>query len=367
MRIGLLLDNMELKPGGALHNYVSHLVREWSRQHQVWQIGSHRYDLGQRWAGTIKMSPWRRWRRQVAARTDVVHRPLHVRIPESFFSLPRPRVVTVHGATVITFARTGLFPRPQPTQLRFQERQGDVDLFLTVSESARREIVAECELPAERIDPIYLGVDPEVFFPPADKEAARRRARARLALPGPYLLHVSNYRPTKNGARIVAAYRRLWEQGRRDYSLVLAGEPKFGFEEVLRGIEQSPGRIVRLGRVVGRELTELYQGAEVYLSPSLHESFGLPALESMACGVPAVVSKLYAHPEVTGGAAVEVDPEKTEEIASAAARLLRDPAFYAERRQAGLARSRQFRWDVCARKHVEAFERAIRLFAEKSK
>jgi len=91
----------------------------------------------------------------------------------------------------------------------------------------------------------------------------------------------------------------------------------------------------------------------------------LPALESMACGVPAVVSNVYSLPEVTGGAAVQVNPESVEEIAEGAARLLGGRTFYDEYRRAGLARSREFRWDVCARKHIGAFERAVSLFARK--
>jgi len=364
VRIGLFSDILTTDPWSGIGNYVRYLVREWSREHEVWALGARGGNPEAGFAGSVRMAAWNwRWRRQVEKFVDVVHCPL-TQIPDRFYRLNRPRVVTIHGAAAFLFPGTTTTEAPTPSMLRLRKEHEALDLFLTVSRSAQAEISEHYGIPPERILPIYHGVDTEIFFPAPDKEAARRRACTRFGIPGPYLLHVSKYRPKKNGARIVAAYRRLWREGFREISLVLAGTVRRGFAAVAEEIERGDGgRIVRLGQLQGRELAELYQGAEVFLFPSLHESFGLPPLESMACGVPVVVSNVFSLPEVVGEAGEKVNPESVEEIAAATAPLLRNPALRAERSRAALARSREFRWDICARKHIEAFERAREAFA----
>jgi glycosyltransferase involved in cell wall biosynthesis len=83
--------------------------------------------------------------------------------------------------------------------------------------------------------------------------------------------------------------------------------------------------------------------------PSLYEGFGLPPLEAMACGTPVVTSNVSSLPEVTGDAALLVDPTDTNEIAHAMKRVLTDPALHADLRARGLARARQFSWERSAR------------------
>ncbi len=364
MRIGILTDSLAADPWSGVGNYARSLAREWSRAHEVWSIGTARQAPGPDFAGHLRVSRWSwGWRRRIESRTDLVHCPQAREVPEFFYQIDRPRVVTIHGATVFLFSGTGVAPPPTPSILRHREHPEAADLYLTVSCSAQKEIVEEYGLPADRVVPIYNGVDTAVFSPAADKATARQQACARFGIPGPYLLHVSNYQPKKNGVRIVAAYRRLKEQGFGQLALVLAGSTGWGYEPVAEEITRANDKnIIRLGQLQGRELAELYRGAEVFLFPSLHESFGLPALESLACGVPAVVSNVFSLPEVVGDAALAVNPESVDEIAGAAAKLLRDAGLYERYRQAGLARARAFGWDASAGGHLEAFERARWLY-----
>lgn len=364
MRIGVLTDTWAADPWSGVGCYARALVREWSGAHEVWSLGAARQAPGPGFAGHLRISRWSwGWRRRVESRTDLIHCPQARDVPEFFYAIDRPRVVTIHGATVFLFPGTGVAPPPTPSILRHREHPEAVDLYLTVSLSAQKEIVEQYGLPPDRVVPIYNGVDTELFSPPPDKATARKQACARFGIPGPYLLHVSNYQPKKNGVRIVAAYRRLKEQGFGELALVLAGSTGWGYEPVAEEIARANDKnIIRLGQLQGSELAELYRGAEVFLFPSLHESFGLPVLESMACGVPAVVSNVFSLPEVVGDAALGVNPESEEEIAAAAMKLLRDAALYERLRRAGLARAREFRWDTSARRHLEAFERARQLY-----
>jgi glycosyltransferase involved in cell wall biosynthesis len=110
----------------------------------------------------------------------------------------------------------------------------------------------------------------------------------------------------------------------------------------------------------------LYAGASVFLFPSLHEGFGLPVLEAMACGTPVVTSNVTSLPEIAGDAAVVIDPANTRELIAAMMRVLTNEALAEELRQKGLARAGRFTWDETARQTLQVYKRVYRLKARAS-
>ena len=108
-------------------------------------------------------------------------------------------------------------------------------------------------------------------------------------------------------------------------------------------------RVIFPGYVTREEQPLWYTAADVFVYPSQYEGFGLPPLEAMACGTPVVTSNVSSLPEVTGDAALLVDPTDTNEIADAMKRVLTDPMLHAELRARGLARAKQFSWARSAR------------------
>jgi glycosyltransferase involved in cell wall biosynthesis len=88
----------------------------------------------------------------------------------------------------------------------------------------------------------------------------------------------------------------------------------------------------------------VYRLASVFVFPSLYEGFGLPPLEAMACGTPVITSNVSSLPEVTGDAALLVDPYSAEAIADAMRRVLTDTALRSDLSVRGLARAREFSW-----------------------
>jgi glycosyltransferase involved in cell wall biosynthesis len=124
------------------------------------------------------------------------------------------------------------------------------------------------------------------------------------------------------------------------------------------GLSQS---VSFIGPVSDEELPLLYAGASVFLFPSLHEGFGLPVLEAMACGTPVVTSNVTSLPEIAGGAAVVIDPANTQELIAAMMRVLTNEALAEELRQKGLARAGRFTWDETARQTLQVYKRVYRL------
>jgi glycosyltransferase involved in cell wall biosynthesis len=234
------------------------------------------------------------------------------------------------------------------------------DLTFTPSESERAELISRVNIDASTVVAIHHGVDQHRFFPPTDPAASRADARARFGIPGPYVLCVANYQRKKNPEGLVDAFARIAPEF-PELSLVLVGSEKPRFLVVVERIRQLglERRVYTLGHVDDDAgLRALYGGAEVFALPSLHESFGMPVLEAMACGTPVVASNVYSLPEICGDAAELVDPRSADEIAAGLRSVLADPARAAELRELGVKRAGLFTWRRSAERHLEAYEAA---------
>jgi glycosyltransferase involved in cell wall biosynthesis len=216
---------------------------------------------------------------------------------------------------------------------------------LTVSEFSRAEISELLGVSPAAIEVVPNGVD-ERFSPAADSRAAAKRHR----LERPYVLTVGTRSERKNLGALTAAARDLGELG---IELVAAGSGR-GY---LRGAE-APAPVRALGYVEDDLLPGLYAGARALAIPSLHEGFGLPCLEAMACGVPVVAARRGALPETCGEAALLVEPEPAE-LASALVAAVTDEGLRSRLRDAGVARARRFTWDAAAARADAVLEAAL--------
>ena len=110
------------------------------------------------------------------------------------------------------------------------------------------------------------------------------------------------------------------------------------------------------GFLPAEDVPLFYNAAEVFVYPSLHEGFGLPLIEAMACGLPVITSQGSSLEEVAGDAALLVDPLSESSIASAMQRMLEDSALRLRLRQAGLNRSKMFDFEKTARQTMDVYE-----------
>ncbi len=209
--------------------------------------------------------------------------------------------------------------------------------IVTDSEFSRREILERLDVAPERVHVVHCAVS-RVFG-----ESSGERAESRPSVPRPYIVAVSSLDPRKNLERLILAFREL---GLPDLELRIVGASSRIFARSgLKSLADSVPGVRLCGYVSDEDLAELYRGARLSVFPSLYEGFGLPPLEGMACGCPAVVSSVASLPEVCGDAAHYVDPSCVEDIARGIGAVLGDEGLREDLRCKGRDRSRSFSWE----------------------
>lgn len=221
--------------------------------------------------------------------------------------------------------------------------------IITVSDFSKREIMNILNLPSDKIEVIYHGIS-EKF----KKQDAMDRNYNGL---GNFILGIGFSDPRKNLKRVISAYEKIEA---RDTKLVLVGAPTG--KVTIRKIDGQGNfndKVAYYGYVSDEDLAKLYNHAKLLIYPSLYEGFGLPPLEAMACGCPAVVSNLAALPEVCGNAAYYVDPSSTDSIAEGMHKVLNDASLRQSLIQKGLERARLFDWERSAEEHLRVFREVL--------
>ena len=228
---------------------------------------------------------------------------------------------------------------------------------LVPSESTRRDLVDLYRIAGleSRIEVIPEGLPPAVPAGPLPP-----------GLEAGFILAVGTVEPRKNYPRLLAAFRRLRSrQGSLPFiingrpgvpQLVIAGRAGWAYGDTLQRIAAEPG-VRYLGHVDEPTLAALYESASVLAFPSLYEGFGLPLLEAMSHGLPAVVGAAGALPELAQEAALAVKTDDVEAIAEGLERLLADESLRKKLGEAGRRRAAAYTWDVAAERTLAALRR----------
>jgi glycosyltransferase involved in cell wall biosynthesis len=234
------------------------------------------------------------------------------------------------------------------------------DRIVTVSRHSREALIAAYGVDGSRIDVTYEAADRDRFRP-AYGGAREDEFRARYGVRGPFILYVGALEPKKNLDRLLDAFAEARAARGLTHSLVLAGGdggmPYDAREAIAERDLQAA--VVVTGFLPDDLLPRAYNAADVFVYPSLYEGFGLPVLEAMACGTPAVVSQATSLPEVAGDAAVLVDPLDTSALAAALVAVATDRDLHESLRVAGLRRAEQFSWQRTALDTLRCYQSAV--------
>jgi len=383
MKVGFIADSLLRGKMGSISRYTKIIADNAFREQdvQLVLIAYGQDDLVCHWYNVLSLSSQKinevnrldkltlsvvAPRKINAVSLDVLHCPLEF-APPYFWLVKAKRIVTILGDTTFTIGREvvpemfSLGNRLRYFQLR--AFRGRVDQFVTESESVKRGLTNSLDIAADRMKVIHLGVDLKVFRPRSEQEVEEVLAKYEICKP--YALHISDCRVRKNVPRMMEAFYHIVKEGDLpNFSLVLAGAPGGRHSEYIK-VQQIihqrslDRRVKSLGYVDDSDLPALYTGATYLVFPSLHEGFGFPIVESMACGTPVLTSEVYAIPEIAGEAAYYVNPYSVEDISKGMIRLARDTNLQRELSEKGLQRARQFTSEESARRHFELYRSVI--------
>lgn len=209
---------------------------------------------------------------------------------------------------------------------RFGLVEKEIDMVIAVSEATKHDLLSATRIPEEKITVIYEGVD-ESFKPSSVEKIAE--FKNKMKLPKNFVLAIGGVGVRRNLERV--------KEATRGYNLVITGQT--------------------IPWVADSDRPLLYASADLLCYPSLYEGFGLPVLEAMACGTPVVTSKTSSLSEISGRAALLVNPLDVEEIAKAVKIVYGDKSLQKELKKRGLAQAAKFSWDTCVEKTVELYKK----------
>jgi len=228
------------------------------------------------------------------------------------------------------------------------------DKIITISETTKEDLIKFYGAKAEKIHVVYLGYDAPRNKKENFQDVKWEVIAEKFKINKPYLLYIGRIEKKKNTANLIKAFYEVLSTG-ADLQLVLAGSKTSGYDEVDELIARYnlKERIIFTGYVKEEEKDYLLHNANLFVFLSKYEGFGLPVLEAFYAGLPVVASDIPVFQELYDDAAVLVNPNRTDEIALAITKVLKD-----KRRREGMIRRgkelvNKFTWEQCARDTLE--------------
>ena len=274
--------------------------------------------------------------------------------------VPCRAVVTIHDIIHL------LYPEFLPSALAFFYAQRMIrrslsrgDRIIAVSQNTKTDLMDYFRVDGRKIRVVYSGVTDRYRERSSQSEISDWLSE--LGIDRPYLLFVGNPKPHKNLDNVVKAFARALQIHDFDADLVCVGDREHIEFKVRQRAEQLgiDHRIKLVGHVSDEALPALYQGATLFVFPTLYEGFGLPVIEAMASGVPVITSNTSALREIAEGYGHLVNPLEVEDIAEAIAQCMADSEHRDSLIKLGLRRAEDFRWLRTAEQTLEVYLAAL--------
>ena len=297
---------------------------------------------------------WEQWALPNAVRRaglDLFHSPANT----TMLWPPCPTVITLHDTMSHQAARG--WGRWENFYWNSVQRWAyrSVRCHVTPTQFSRQQIIDELRLPQERIVVVYHGIG-QTYHPVSQSEILRWKESYNVQ--SPYVFVAGARLARKNIPTALRAFDLIAKQ-MGQIQLVVSGVSGVPEIETLVAQLSSRARIRLLPHLDEPDLVVAYSGAELFVFPSLRETFGFPPLEAMACGVPVIASNATCIPEVVGDGAYLVDCAQSQPLAQAMIKVLEDSTLRAALINRGLARAKQFRWERAAEQTLGVYKKAV--------
>lgn len=286
---------------------------------------------------------------------DVFHHPFSVLEPQG---LRIPSVLTFwdmqHEFYPEFFTRSELRYR----NYAFRASAQKANRIIVSSEFTKMCLIEYYGVLSDKIDVIYTGYGE--ICRPIDDHGGLEAIRSKYKLPDSFIYYPAALWPHKNHRALLDTICLVRNKHGLNVNLVLSGMSAARSDELRDEIRQRMLEevVTVLGNIPYDDLPYLYNLATMMIFPSLFEGFGIPLVESMACGCPVICSNNTSIPEVVGDAALLFDPLSVDEMASSIIRIWNDSTLRDKLRLAGLKRVKRFDWRETARKTRAVYQKA---------
>lgn len=265
--------------------------------------------------------------------------------------LRKRSVITVHDLACYKYANTFESMKVLYARLCIPDSLKRADRIIAVSENTKRDLIDIFGVKEDRIKVIYEAADRnyEVCSPEKVEEVKTKYGINK------YILCVGTLEPRKNLVSLLKAYARIINLLPEACRLVITGRKGWLYDEILKTAGDLGDKVIFTGYVTNEELMLLYNGASVFVYPSLYEGFGLPVIEAMACGTPVITSNSSSLPEVVGAAGIMTDPLSIGELSDAILNVVSNDELRNKLSKKSLERAGLFSWDKAARQTLEVY------------
>jgi len=265
-------------------------------------------------------------------------------------------VTTVYDLSHLRFPEFHPAERVKLLQDELASSIAQAEHVVTISEFSKTEILDCFDVPADKVSIVYPAVD-KSFRIYSDTE--QQAIRETYSLPAQFIMSLATVEPRKNVTGLLKAFMRLPETLRDQFPLVLVGKNGWKNKETYALLKRIPEhQLIQLGYVPQVDLPVILGCATIMAYPSFYEGFGMPILESMACGVPVLTSNVSAMPEVGGQATLLINPFEIESISEGLQQLLQAPQLRAQLREQGLARAASYTWQQSSQQLASILKQA---------
>ena len=267
------------------------------------------------------------------------------------------KVVTVHDLAFLQHPETAIPSLAAYLNKVVPESVAKADVVAAISHTTKQALIEHYQTPAEKITVIPCGIAP--YFKRITDPILLEATRHKFGLNRPFVLSVGTLEPRKNHLGLIKAFYEVQQSKENSAILAIAGGEGWLYEETLNTVKELKleDKVRFLGRVSDLELILLYSLADVFAFPSFFEGFGIPPLEAMACGAPVITSNTSSLPEVTGDAAIHIDPHDTHALANAISLLLGDEQLRENLRQKGYVQAQKYTWSKSAHKTLSLYQK----------
>lgn len=268
-------------------------------------------------------------------------------------------VITLHDVIPYVMPETVDRPHLDYTFRHTPDIVENATQIITVSNYSKSDIQRYFGVSDDKITVTHLAADD--IYQPMDRDKARSVIFNKYGVDRRYILYLGGFSPRKNIARLIHAFQKVRNEYEQPVDLLILGEHQRSYS-FLWGLTEKLGltdNVKFLNFIPTDDLPFFYNGADVFVYPSLYEGFGLPPLEAMQCGTPVVTSNVSSIPEIVGDAALLADPYDTDEIGEQILKLLTDQNLWQRHSLLGLAKAKEYSWDKTVEKTLEVYKKCL--------